>query len=251
MTTPQIQPVGWRPRAIFWGMMFALVLIGGLVAIALTLFATDWLESNRLLSVSLHSPMQADYSADPRAFLVPAFDINLVGEVIREQAPVPGDPGADPLATVVVVLQTPVPTVTPQFGATNAPLQPTPTQPLPPTATLGVGETPLPTLTFTATFTVTWTLSPTQPVAATATQQPPAATQRPPTNTPRPATATSAPPSPTVPIPTATHVPPTATPVPPTQTPIPPTAAPTETPACGGGGYPAPPGCPTFAYPSP
>lgn len=248
MNVPHAAPPAWRPRAMFWGMMFTLVLIGGLAAIALALFATDWLDSNRLLGVSLHSPMRADYSADPRGFLVPAVNLNLIGEVLRQQ-PVNGAPvdPNDPLATVVIVLQTPVPTVTPQFASTNAALQPTPTEPLAPTATLGVGETPLATLASTATSRATATS--TRPAASTVTQPPPTqgptVTQRPPTSTPRPPTQTSQPP-------TATQVPPTNTPVLPTNTPVPPPTAvpPSATPDCGGGGYPAPPGCPTVpAYP--
>ncbi|MBN1371576.1 MAG: hypothetical protein JW987_06510 [Anaerolineaceae bacterium] len=235
MNVPHAAPPAWRPRAVFWGMMFALVLIGGLAAIALTLFATDWLDSNRLLSVNLHSPMRADYSADPRGFLVPAVNLNLIGEVLRQE-PVNGAPvdPNDPLSTVVVVLQTPVPTVTPQFAPTNGPL-PSPTESLLPTATLGPGETPLatPTLTSTSPATATATLS----SASTATLGP-TATQRPPTSTPRPPTATSAPP-------TATSVPPTNTPLPPpTNTPVPP---PTSTPDTG---YPVPP-TPGDPYPYP
>lgn len=250
MNVPHAAPPAWRPRAMFWGMMFTLVLIGGLAAIALALFATDWLDSNRLLGVSLHSPMRADYSADPRGFLVPAVNLNLIGEVLRQQ-PVNGAPvdPNEPLATVVVVLQTPVPTVTPQFAPTSGGPLPSPTEPLLPTATLGVGETPLATLASTATSRATATS--TRPAASTATSGP-IATQSPPTSTPRPPTATSAPPTQTAPAPTATSVQPSATPFVPTNTPVPPPTAvpPSATPDCGGGGYPAPPGCPTVpAYP--
>ena len=185
MNVPHAAPPVWRPRAMFWGMMFTLVLIGGLAAIALTLFATDWLDSNHLLGVSLHSPMRADYSADPRGFLVPAVNLNLIGEVLRQE-PVNGAPvdPNDPLATVVVVLQTPVPTVTPQFAPTSGGPLPSPTEPPAPTATLGPGETPLPTLTFTATSRATATS--TRPAASTATQGP-TATQRPTHQHPPPA----------------------------------------------------------------
>lgn len=239
MNVPHAAPPAWRPRAMFWGMMFTLVLIGGLAAIALTLFATDWLDSNRLLGVSLHSPMRADYSADPRGFLVPAVNLNLIGEVLRQQ-PVNGAPvdPNDPLATVVVVLQTPVPTVTPQFAPTSGGPLPSATEPPAPTTTLGPGETPLATLASTATSRATATS--TRPAASTVTQPPPTqgptATQRPPTSTARPPTATSAP-QPTAVPPTA--VPPTA--VPPTA--VPPTVVPTDP-------YPPPP-TPGDPYPYP
>jgi len=216
-----------------WRLLVGIVILLSLVVLGLFLsnLQNVLLTSPSVLSVSIRSPLEADYSADPNGFSVPVIATGIIGEVLQDQQ-------NEPQSTKVSdQLLTPVPTITPGF-----PQQTTPTVPgltATPSATLRFSPTPSrtipPTLTPTGTiFTPTTTITPRLPTGvtpATATPHVPTAvtphpwtdTPHPPTITPRPSTDTPVPPTITPRPPTNTPHPPTDTPEPPTDTPIPPT----------------------------
>lgn len=201
-----------NPARAFYALLTLLAVLAGIVLLASLILNSDgWLRRMRQsLSVGIHSPLYADYSADLRGVLMAPVEMNLLEDTLRDQQ-------TDPEKAIDDLL-TPVPTITPQFGT----IYPTATGQ--PTATLAFGITP--TLTWTPTFTVTndWA----QPTATTGALWP-TNTARPATQSPTHTAAPTNPPPPTptpIPQPTATHVPqPTATsgsyPPPVVNTPVP------------------------------
>lgn len=193
------------------------------------------------LPFSLHSVLSASYLADPLDLSIPAIQINIIPEVVRD---LEGEdrPLAIGVGTLIALLQTPVPTVTPMSTGMPGIYTPTPPSytPIPqpdgsatitpfilptygtgtPAITLTPTITPSPSLTSTWSFpTATlWfytptatSVRPTQPVptstpTSTAYTQP-TATQPLLTITSQPLTPTPTLPPPTSPPPTATQVP--------------------------------------------
>ncbi|MCL4562371.1 MAG: hypothetical protein M1281_17385, partial [Chloroflexi bacterium] len=157
------------------------------------------------LPVALHSVLVADYGADPFALNIPAMQAGLIGSALEDQTNTTNLPGR--LATLAWNLQTPVPTVTPQFGqVTTTPTQtppnlvfPTATAsratatPIDPRLTGTVTSTPSaqPTLTPTPRPSPTRTLAPVKPTATRVISRP--------TNTPLRVTNTPPPPPPSTP----------------------------------------------------
>lgn len=199
---------GWLPYALG-----GLVFLAGLLAALL-----PWGTLIPWLSVSLHSLLSADYSADLDAQRLPPVRLALAAEAMADQGYTLGTsiPG-DYLATVQTNLLTPIPTVTPRPGETLLPLTTPPFSPTPlsPTPALLPTATPTPIWAVTPTFTLTAT------TALNQTRQPPMSTARftlAPTRRP-----TNPPVQPTrTPTPKPTDLPATATPhhtsVPPTRT---------------------------------
>jgi len=218
----------------------------------------------RYLPANLHSVLNADYRADERALVVPAVEVALVEEAIRDEIAVSASQVPERVQSMVVNLQTPVPTVTPyprptqpgqptspaahtpQAAATATPVPATVTQPAAsptPSRTSTEIHTPSPTPTFAAgTSVVLPTRTPTRIPTRIPTLTPggnvtstPHATH---TYTPVPPTRTSTSEPPTrtptsePPTRTPTPIPPTNTPVsyPPPDTPVP---QPTNTPSTG------------------
>lgn len=226
-----------------WRLLVGIVVLLSLIVLGLFLsnLQNVLLTSPSVLSVSIRSPLEADYSADPSGFSVPVIATGIIGEVLQDQQ------NESQSTQVNDQLLTPVPTITP-----NSPQQTTPTVPgltATPSATLRFSLTPSrtmpPTLTPTGTlFTPTTTITPRIPTGvtpATLTPRVPTAitphpwtdTPQPPTITPRPSTDTLVPPTNTPHPSTDTLVPPTITPRPFTNTPHPPTDTvepPTHTP---------------------
>ena len=193
----------------------------------------------QFVPISLQSPLNADYSADPRQQRINPLQLEIIGDAIVDRQAT-----AD-VERIIVELSTPVPTITPMPelltstpGSVLPTLVPSDT-PIPTLAPTGEATSESPTPTLTATMTLTGTLQPTSTFTMTwtPTNTLPAATSRP-TNTRVPPTNTSQPPTNTSVPPTNTPIPPTNTPVPPTNTSVPPTA------------YPPPPTSePTSSYP--
>ena len=164
------------------------------------------------MPISLHSRFEADYSADLRGYAVPAVSIDLVDQVVREEAG--AGSAEEQLRKVEESLKTPVPTLQPPSD------EPTPQQPISKPTNK---PTTRPTRAATTTPAATKTASPTGPVAfptATATEQEQPKPQNPtntptmvPTYTPTAKLTATEKPLPTT-RPTKTAVPPTATQVP-------------------------------------
>lgn len=231
------------------------ILVGLLIAIVLVLFNPA---TKGFVPVAAQSNLQADYGADPLGTSVAALNLQIVQEALEDLRPtLPPETNSTSgaaTATVPSILQqllTPVATLTPQPGVTQATarpsatptatITPTPSEtPIPPTATPSDTATSIPTSTNTpfTSPTRTSTVRPTRtaPISTfTPTRTPtnqsnvPTATPEPnqPTNTPEPSQPTATPP-----------VQPTDTPQPPpaTNTPdpyVPPPSTPTPN-----GGYP-------------
>lgn len=234
-------------RRMFWVMIFAFLIAGGLLSLGVFLFTPGSASANQSLPVSLHSPLRADYSPDERGMLLPQLDLELAAEAARDRLPTAGPTGSatappfNPIPTMQEELRTPVPTVTPIAGSTRSAL-PTATPRLeatlpPSSATPASSATLAPSATLAASATLpanaTWTSTPAAGITRVPTQTPPAATQ-----------VSTLPPTRTLPPPTSTlPPPPTQTPVPlPTNTPVPP---PTRTPV------PLPTDPPPSPYPQP
>ncbi len=183
----------------------------------------------QILPISLRSPLNADYSADPRSQIrLRPLQLDIIEEAIQDRQI------SANAEEILVELSTPVPTITLLPGAFTATALPS----LIPTGTF-TEEVPQstpttqPSFTLTVTVTLTETRQPTVtfPVLPSSTStvfvptlpptQGPTNTSVPPTRTPVPPTNTSIPPTPT---PQPTAYPPPATSVPPTF--IPPTSYP-------------------------
>lgn len=245
----------------FWRLVCSLMVAVMLLGAWLLAFVDTILVAGEGLPIALHSPLDADYSADAVAY-IPAARINLLSDAIADQANDGTNSPEEQVATMVDQLRTPVFTVTPYPGMTSVPgagptqaratntpsapeqiptgpsltaAVPTVTNPapvMPPSATPTPGalsQTRTPTITNPpANPTTAPTKTPystTPPIFATPTHTT-APTRVPPTQTPLPPTRTPVPPQPTE----------TWTPIPqPTDTPVPPTSTPDDYP---GPGYP-------------
>lgn len=262
MTAPgAVQPTRGRNSQTYWNLIFLALLGGGLFILAVFIFSPDWLNTSRSLPVSLHSSFKANYAADLRGLRPLAISLGLVGDAARDRALAQEDPG-DPLASLLIALQTPVPTATPL--PTRPAVQPptvTPTPPAIPTAesvqpsftwtvtpvtpsptnTLQPSQTPTPSPTMTPSRTLRLTITRTRTAIVLPSLQPPSATPTsglpsatlPPAYSPTPTRTLPPPPTPTrtlppPPTPTRTSPPPTAT-QPPAPTGYPPPSTPDPT----------------------
>jgi hypothetical protein len=230
---------------------------------ALALLAWLWLDvhTTGFVPVALRSVLRADYSADPRGTPLPALNLGIIEQVIADQptattAPtgatrLPGP--ATPTATIIpitVLLQTPVPSVTPLL----LPGQPSPThrptETPPPTPTPSAVVVPSVTPEASATSPENATATPTVIAGATSTLVN-VASRTPVVSIPS-ATPTARPP--TLIAPTATLAPPPTSTFapPPTNTRAPTAAPPSSTPPPPPSNTPAPPPTNTpNAYPPP
>ncbi len=255
MKYPDRPPRSGRCRALASILPVIIVICGlclyGVVPALLIRPRTD------VIPVSLRSVLSADYSADRRNLSFSAVGLGLVQEYWLDSDLSPTEV-AQRVSTLTVLLQTPVPTVTPlrgQSGSQPTSIPPSPTvvnrevvSPTPGlTSTVNPSATPVPSRTPTATASQTsspsptGTASPTLPPTASVTLfSSPSSTPTPtllpslsPTTvTPRLRTLPSHPTStPSFTPPPATSTPlPTATPLPPTDPPPPPAASVPPTP---------------------
>ncbi|HCE18650.1 MAG TPA: hypothetical protein DEQ80_12405 [Anaerolinea thermolimosa] len=230
-TKPERHLPAWQ--RLSWSIFLLLLFLGGLAALGGAIFSPAWLVTAGTLPVALHSFQHADYSADLRGLHPLAFGLGLVGEAARDMAP----SALSPMDDLRILLQTPVPTVTPyptRSGLRTALPTFTPTPITPASAT--PPSIPSPSATGTPTglpsFTPSFTPSATLPFPPSST--PTASLQPLPTR--RTSTATAAPF-----IPTPTRMPPTTPP-----TSIPPTIAP---PTAAPPAYPPPPETTQPPYP--
>jgi hypothetical protein len=231
-------------RRLFWIMIFGMVIFGAMVSLGVFLFTPDVARANEVLPVSMHSPLAADYSLDPYALQVPVVGIEVLAEIDQDRRSTGTFVAVESLPTLVEILKTPVPSITPPFLTPLVTASALPTRTLTPrssptrgpSSTPGAAATLGPTSTVPATATqVTFTASPTKLPTRTPVTLP-SATTIPPTATVARPTATRIPPTATHVAPTATRIPPTSippTPIPPTL--IPPTQPPPPT------AYPPPP----------
>lgn len=208
------------PQFGIWTATFITLLALGLILLALLMFSPEWfLIRDAWLPVPLHSLLRADYSADPRGSFIPAAQIDLIDQVIKDQVRPTGELPSQ-MAPLSSLLLTPVATITPQFfeltqtlgapatpvnqvTATQPPAQPSPTL-LAATATLQSSATSTQANTATSTQPAATPTRP-QPTRARATAVP---TEPPPEPTQAP---TARPPEPTEPPPAPTEAPPPAT----------------------------------------
>lgn len=205
-----------------WAMMFVLLIVLALSVLALYLFSPGWFNLNRTLPVGLRSQRLANYAADPFTLAQLPLNERILEEALVDRADSVGAIGQ--LATLIEPLGSPVPSITPPFGATQVTPLASPTRSTP---TL-VPARPTATRTLSATLTPSATRTPTMlsTITKTATRLP---TNTPQIYRPSPTSVTihtpTRPAAPTAtyaaPTHTAVSVPPTAIP-PPTSTPIPP-----------------------------
>ncbi len=247
-----------RSRHSSWMLVFVAVLV---IFFMLLLIGLPIIESTNPSSVpyTLHSKLNADYSVDHHQNIVPAVNLGMIVDYLRDL----GTP--NPQVHYAIIqdgLNTEVPTVTPGLYFTATPSSQADT----PTATSMIATpvmsntpqyeygTPTPTTTPLNTITLLPTATPTIPgrtttpgvvktktptvIKPTATKLPntPSSptqapkTKHPPTFTPPAPTATPFPPTPTKPAVTATKLPPSPTIPPATATNPPPTATATKRP---------------------
>ncbi|HNS37931.1 MAG TPA: hypothetical protein PKM01_09110, partial [Anaerolineaceae bacterium] len=142
-----------KERATYWRFLLLLMLLAAALVLGLILVDAELRLRglSGLLEVPLHSPFQADYSADPRGQPIAAMNDSLLRDLF--------EPGFLPTLTAFV------PTITPA-----GPLAATPTPAAPiftplPTSTAAPGmpsSTPLPTATPLPTWTATLPGQPTR-----------------------------------------------------------------------------------------
>ena len=250
LETSSSEPAGGS-RHVSW----ILVSVPVFVFFLLLLISLPIIESANPSSVpyTLHSELNADYSVDNQQKYLPAVNLGMIVDYLRDL----GTPNPQPhYAIIQDGLNTPVPTVTPNQYFTGTPpsqvdtptatsliLTPvmsntpqfdngTPTFTKSPLSTLTSqptatpttsGRTPTPGIVKTKTPTVIKPPSTKPPATPTNPTQPPK-TKHPPTWTPPAPTVTAVSPSPTKPAPTATQLPPSPTFPPATATKPPPTA---------------------------
>jgi len=225
-----------RLKQIETGLNQVPILIGLTVLLSLVLCSAVgyWIVStgdNPIFAVpiSLHSVLVANYQADPRLMKIPPVQLSLIQDALEDQSIHRSNGG---LATLIISLFTPVPTLTPIFSPSSAPTALAPNQTPVITAT--------PRLIYIPSATPTWTQTPTATIPAS-TLTP---TRSLPGGTPTTTLRYSSTPTPTtlvVTVSTRTYTPsptPTNTPAPPISTP-----RPTDTPD------PYPP--PSLPVPSP
>ena len=230
-----------QARRLFWGLILGVILVGGILALGVFLFAPDVALANLTLPVALQSRLAADYSPDNRALVIQPVSMNLVSEALRDRQPTagPNEVALTPVnfyPTLVEILKTPVFTVTPNGLATVV----IATREASPTASIQATSAPSATATQQATATTAAatpdttgmpTLTPIAPLASntpaplpssTSEVNQPAPTDKPaPTDQPAPTNAPAA-----TKAPTPKPVPPTPKPAPPTPKPEPPTPVP-------------------------
>ncbi len=209
-----------------WRVLYVVMLVMGGGILAFTVFATVVFGAFQpsFVPISLLASRNADYSADPFTFRVPAMR----QEMLNDLLPAGDTASEEDLPTLVAFFNTPVPRVTvPNSPAATEGKSPLPPSPLPPTATPPARATLLPaTSTATATLepSATTTLTPTHTASPSATPTPGETLEPSPSASPPGPTAS---PTPVPPSTTSTSIPPstTSTPVPPstTSTPVPPT----------------------------
>lgn len=245
--------------------VWAAAALGLCVLGALALLAWLWLDvhTTGFVPIALQSALRADYSADPRSTPLPALNLDIIEQVIADQptatpAPtgatrVPGSP-TPTLIPITVLLQTPVPSVTPILLPGQPSPTPHPTETPQPTPTPSAVIVPSVTPEASATTPGNATATPTVIAGATSTlvnvasRTPvvsvPSATTRPPTATIEIA------PTATLPLPPTNTRAPTA--IPPTNTRVPTAVPPSNTPVLPPSDTPAPPATNTpNAYPPP
>lgn len=215
------------PSGLLW--MIALIFLG-MISLPLSLVYSNHYSraEPQWVPVALHSILQADYSADPRANRIPAVKIDLIKEALADQA---GDGRAQGFEEVQEGLKTPVPTVGSGLPlATATPMAPSDTPLAWTAAPTQSHPTPTrshPTQTATLSPTATHTFLP--PTRTPLPTKEPVRTSKPakepePTDTPRP-TQKPTEPRPTQPPPTN---PPTKPPPPDPYPPPPPPPKPTD-----------------------
>jgi hypothetical protein len=243
----------WRVRLGWLLLILILLFVFASIILVPTLLTVSVLEN---APYSLHSVLNADYSADTLALKYSQVKSDIIAQVIKDQYGLMlGSSSGDPAFGPQIAMTTPFPglpgtptmdylqpsTTTEPFDGVASPTVPnndlSPTQGIIPTSTSPLATHNPPNTTLVATITgpnPTWTQQPTttQPPNSTPippTHAVPSATQGPistsiaPTRTVAP---TSQPPTPTSPLPTSTPMPPTRTPAP---TPRPPTNTPRPT----------------------
>ena len=188
-----------------WISVIGLLLVSVSILCALLIFPPgSFGRAYTTLPLSIRSNLAADYGADHFTTPLAPMQINLIGDVIGDQANGLGDISGR-VDEVSAGLQTPVPTVTPTPLWTA-----TPTQPPAGTSTTGPSPTPSHTSAATATLTLTTTSSP-QPTATSGPSLTPSKTPSPtasltPTHTFTPS-PTRTPTNTLTPTPTATMTP--------------------------------------------
>jgi len=222
----------WR-----WELILLVLLVLAILRMG-SVLVDQWIAAARqqgLLPVSLHSEVNADYSVDSVARLVPEISLDILRDLLPGGAGMSGLPD-NPTATIVsptitptlvgsepprfggTASPTPAETGAPSAGPSNTPVLNTPTRPAGVTITpsqipthqitktpaispspTGVTKTPKPTIT------------PTEPSATTPPPPPPTTPPPPPPTTPPPPPPTTPPPPP----PTTPPPPPPTTPPPP------------------------------------
>ncbi|HEX9012534.1 MAG TPA: hypothetical protein VF813_03425, partial [Anaerolineaceae bacterium] len=95
-------------RSARWSLLLLLTFLTSLLCLAGVLFTPLFFpdNQNRLLPISLHSVLQADYRAAPFAFSIPGFGTALIESALQDQPRATAAPQL--LATLVSGLQTPV-----------------------------------------------------------------------------------------------------------------------------------------------
>ncbi len=157
------------PENRAWVLALSLMSVLGICLVGVMVASVGWLflHMNGLQPVPLHSPLHANYSADPRSIRFPILNLSVVEEAIHDQATSSVD-SQEQLSTVVVVLETPIPTLTPYFTQA-APASPEPSATSKPP---GITPSAIPTLTPTQTTTHTPTVTLTLKVTSTVTLGP-------------------------------------------------------------------------------
>ncbi len=147
-----------------WGLLLFLLAMGGMFCLCSTALLTGMNQDElRFVPITLHSTLDADYQADPDSDPLAEIQFNAIKDTIHDTELTPANVTAR-VATLVVQLQTPVPSIT--LPPTNDPKIATPTVTLTPTLPPSV----TPSITFTATETIT--LTPTSSQTPTATNTP-------------------------------------------------------------------------------
>lgn len=77
-----------KERASGWGILWvALALLGLLILASLLFFSNNRQIRAEFIPVNLHSELRADYSADPRITPVPAVQLGLIWDTVRDREP--------------------------------------------------------------------------------------------------------------------------------------------------------------------
>ena len=149
------------------------------------------ISKDQFVPFSIHSILQADYSADLQSTPIALVDLSIIREIIADRFSLDDDDASQLLTDILDQLKTPIPTVTPLNSLIQ---QPSPTPTLLPTSTPTVPPSRTPTASLSPTLSPTPSLTSTTPPTPTRTYIPyyPTKTPIPPTKTPKP-TATRTP----------------------------------------------------------